>query len=159
MDSQRLRRIGIGSDHRGYKLKEKLKEFLKKQKYQVIDFGVYSEERADYPLIAFELTRHIPETADPKLPLIKFGILICGSGIGMSISANKVKGIRAALCLSPQLAMRARQHNNANVLVLPAEFISFSKAKKIVEVFLREKFLKGRYQIRNQQILEYEKQN
>lgn len=157
--SNKIKTIGIGADHRGYKLKEKLKAFLVKQNYQVIDFGVNSEDRADYPLIAFELSNHIPEVKNPKFPLIRYGILICGSGIGMSISANKVKGIRAALCLSPAMAIRARQHNNANILVLPAEFITLTKAKKIIEVFLKTKFLKGRYQLRNQQILEYESKN
>ena len=148
--------IGIGSDHRGYILKEKLKTFLTKQGYKVTDFGVFSEERADYPLVAFELAKHIKGVAKIKSPKLNFGILICGSGLGMSIAANKVKGIRAALCLTPEFAQRSRQHNNANVLVLAADFTSAKKAEKIVKAFLTEPFAQGRHKTRIHQISKYE---
>jgi ribose 5-phosphate isomerase B len=155
--AQRLRRIGIGADHRGYKLKEKLKFFLVMQGYKVNDYGVFSEDRADYPKIAIELAHHLKTTPKPKSPKIDWGILICSTGVGMSIAANKVKGIRAALCLSPEFAQRARQHNNANVLVLAGDFTSPKKAQEIVKVFLSESFLKGRYRKRTNQIAKYEK--
>lgn len=154
--SLKLKDVGIGSDHRGFKLKEKLKEFLIKQGYQVKDFGVYSQDRTDYPLVAFALTEHIKNIPKAKIPKLDIGILICGSGLGMSISANKVKGIRAALCLTPEFARRARQHNNANVLVLPADFLTAKKAIEILRVFLSERFLKERHLIRLRQISAYE---
>jgi ribose 5-phosphate isomerase B len=152
----KVRKVGIGSDHRGYELKEKLKLYLVTQRYKVCDFGVFSENRADYPLVAFELSRHVKGISNPKAPVIDYGILICGSGLGMAIAANKVKGIRAALCLNKDFARRARQHNNANVLVLAADFTSFDKAKEIVKVFAREKFLGGRHLTRVKQIKKYE---
>lgn len=148
--------IGIGSDHRGYKLKDKLRLFLVVQGYKVNDFGVYSEDRADYPLVAFKLCRSVKSTVKPKSPKIDLGILICGSGLGMSIAANKVKGIRAALCLTPEFARRSRQHNNANVLVLAADFTPLAMAKDIVKVFIQEKFLGERHQKRIKQIRAYE---
>jgi ribose 5-phosphate isomerase B len=151
--------IGIGSDHRGFKLKEKLKEFLIQQRHKVTDFGVYSEARADYPIIAFKLARHIKGVSKIKSPKLDYGILICGSGLGMSIAANKVKGIRAALCSTPEMARRARQHNNANVLVLSADFTKFLRAKEIVNVFLAEQFLGERHKTRINQISNYEKKN
>ncbi len=148
--------IGIGADHRGFKLKEKLKDYLSNQGYKTIDFGVFSENRADYPLVAFALTKHIKEVSKAKTPKLDFGILICGSGLGMSIAANKVKGIRAALCLNPDFAQRARQHNNANVLVLAADFTKSTEARKIAKVFLTERFLGERHKIRIEQIANYE---
>ncbi len=156
MNSNKFANIGIGSDHRGFKLKEKLKDFLAEQGYKITDFGVHSEDRADYPLIAFKLAQHIKGVANVKLPKIDRGILICGSGIGMSISANKVKGIRAALCLTPEFAARARQHNDANVLVLAADFTITKKAEKIVITFLSESFSGGRHKKRIFQITGYE---
>lgn len=152
----KVKSIGVGSDHRGFKLKEKLKKFLMKQKYKVIDFGVYSEERADYPLVAFKLARSVNGASGIKSPKLDYGILICGSGLGMSIAANKVKGIRATLALTPEFAQRARQHNNANVLVLAADFTKFPKAKEIVNVFLAEQFLGERHGTRIRQISNYE---
>jgi len=152
----KIQKIGIGSDHRGFKLKEKLKDFLTEQDYKIIDFGVHSEDRADYPLVAFELTQHIKDVPKVKLPKLDIGILICGSGLGMAIAANKTKGIRATLCLNPEFARRARQHNNANILVLAADFTSFPKAKEIVKVFLSETFLGKRHQVRVKQIKDYE---
>jgi len=152
----KVKSIGVGSDHRGFKLKEKIKSFLEEQGHKVIDFGVFSEERADYPIVAFELAHHIKAVPKAKTPKLDFGILVCGSGIGMSISANKVKGIRAALCLNPEFAKRSRQHNDANILVLAADFTTYTKAKNIIEVFLSEKFLGERHSTRINQISNYE---
>ena len=153
----KIPKIGIGADHRGYKLKEALKLFLVMQRYKVQDFGVFSEDRADYPKIAIELAQHLKSTPKPKSPQIDWGILICSTGIGMSIAANKVKGVRAALCTSPKFARQARQHNNANVLVLAGDFTPLKKAKKIVQVFLSTSFLKGRYKKRIDLISKFEK--
>jgi ribose 5-phosphate isomerase B len=152
----KVKSIGIGSDHRGYKLKERLKGFLTEQGYKVTDFGVFSEERADYPKVAFALTKHIKGVQNIRPPKLDVGILICSSGLGMSMAANKVKGIRAALCLTPELAARARQHNDANVLVLAADFTTPKKAQEIVKVFLSEPFSGGRHKKRLQQITAYE---
>lgn len=155
----KVKSIGIGADHRGFKLKEKIKTFLEEQGYKVTDFGVYSEERADYPKVAFELAHHIKAVPKAKTPKLDFGILICSSGLGMSIAANKVKGIRAALCLNPEFAKRSRLHNDANILVLAADFTTFTKAKNITEVFLSEKFLGERHHTRIRQISDYEMKN
>lgn len=149
-------RVGIGSDHRGYKLKEKLKLFLVVQGYKVNDFGVFSDDRADYPLVAFKLAHSVKGVIKPKAPQSDYGILICGSGIGMSIAANKVKGIRAALCLNPEFARRSRRHNNANILVLAADFTTYAKSQEITKVFLSEKFLGERHLLRVKQIRDYE---
>ena len=152
----KVKSIGIGADHRGYKLKEKLKLFLVMQRYKVQDFGVFSDDRADYPKIAIELAQHLKSTPKPKSPKIDWGILICSTGIGMSIAANKVKGVRAALCLTPEFARRSRQHNNANVLVLAGDFTTVKTAEKISQVFLTESFLGERHKTRIRQIMAYE---
>jgi ribose 5-phosphate isomerase B len=149
-------RLGIGSDHRGFKLKEKLKLSLAKFGCKVTDFGVFSEKRADYPLVAIKLSKHVKGVPKSKSPTIDYGILICGSGLGMSIAANKVKGIRAALCLTPEFACRSRQHNDANVLVLAADFVKLLQAKAIIQAFIKEKFLGERHIIRIHQISAYE---
>ena len=124
--------------------------------YKVTDFGVGSEKRADYPKVAFELAHHIKAVPKAKTPKLDLGILICGSGIGMSISANKVQGIRAALCLNPEFARRSRQHNDANVLVLAADFTTYTKSTYIIEAFLSEKFLGEQHLTRIEQISNYE---
>jgi ribose 5-phosphate isomerase B len=122
----------IGSDHAGFALKEKLRESLK-QEFELIDTGVFSEKRADYPKIAFELAQKIArENAT--------GILVCGTGIGMSIAANKVKGIRAAVIYDEFTAQMAREHNNANIACLGARNITEENALKITKIFLSTKF-------------------
>ncbi len=143
-------KIGIGADHRGFLLKEKLKKFLEENNYQIKDFGTYSEEPSDYPDFAFPLCEDLVKKR------INRGILICGSGLGMSISANKVKGIRAALCLNKEMAKMARNHNNANILVLAANFTSLEIAKEIVLTFLKENFEGGRHLRRIKKIKKYE---
>jgi len=126
-------KIAIGSDHAGYELKEKLKEFLKENKYHFEDFGTDSTDATDYPEFA-------KKVAEAVLGGFEFGILICGSGIGMSIAANKFPGIRAAFCMNHELAKASREHNNANVLTLGARFIEEAEAKKTVKAFLETKF-------------------
>lgn len=132
-------RIAIGSDHAGYGLKEELKLFLKERKHEVEDCGADSDESSDYPDYA-------KKVAEAVLGGCDLGILICGSGIGMSMAANKFPGIRAAFCPSPEFARVSREHNNANVLTLGARFIEESAAKDIVKVFLESEFTgKERY--------------
>lgn len=132
-------KIAIGSDHAGFELKETLIGYLKTKSIEVSDKGCYSLERADYPDYG-----HAVATAVLNKE-VDFGILMCGSGNGINMAANKHKGIRAALCWNPEIAVLARQHNDANVLVLPARYISVEEAKKCVELFLTEKFEGGRH--------------
>jgi ribose 5-phosphate isomerase B len=142
--------IGIGSDHRGYKLKQALKKYLIAQHHEVRDFGSKDEQPVDYPDIALTLAETV------KRGEIERGILICGSGLGMTIAANKVKGVRAALCSLPKLARRAREHNDANILVLAGDFIRTKQAKLIVGTFLTTPFSGERHQRRIDKIAQYE---
>jgi len=132
-------RIALAADHRGFSLKEKVKKFLEKEGYKVLDFGTYNEKRCDYPDYGLKAARAIQKRKAHR------GVFICGSGIGMSIAANKVKGIRAGLCLYPEMAQRARRDTNTNVLVLAADFTPFKKAVPILKLWLRERFARGRY--------------
>ncbi|PMP69236.1 MAG: ribose 5-phosphate isomerase B [Thermodesulfobacterium geofontis] len=134
--------IVIASDHAGYFLKEKIKEFLQKENYKVIDVGCFSPESVDYPEYgAKAVGKILNKEAD-------FGILICGTGLGMSIVANRFSGIRAALCHEPFSAKMARLHNNANVLVLGGRIIGDGIAIEIVKVFLETPFEGGRHERR-----------
>jgi len=135
-------KIGIASDHAGFELKEILKVELKKLGYTITDFGTNSPESMDYPDVAHPLADAIEEGS---LPL---GIAICGSGNGISMTVNKHKGIRAALCWNEELAKLARYHNNANILSLPARFISSETAINIVKAFLSASFEGGRHEAR-----------
>lgn len=132
--------IAIGSDHAGFDLKEYLIKLLKSKNLRVLDKGCYSLERADYPDFAHAVSMSVLNNE------ATFGILMCGSGNGINMSANKHAGIRAALCWNSEIAALARQHNDANVLVLPARYISEEEAEKCVDVFLNESFEGGRHQ-------------
>jgi len=132
-------RIAIGNDHRGFALKEALKELLDGLGHEWVDFGCQSEEPVDYPDIARPLAEAVAAGGYER------GILICGNGIGMSIAANKVKGIRAALCDDLFAARLARRHNDANVLCMGAWRIGVGLAEEIVRVFLSEDFDGGRH--------------
>ncbi len=138
--------ISIGSDHAGFELKKQIIDYLKNKSFIIIDKGCFSEERADYP----DFAHHTAESVITKES--EFGILMCGSGNGINMTANKHKGIRAALCWTSEIAAMARQHNDANVLVLPARYITISEALKCVDVFLSEKFEGGRHQERIEKI-------
>ncbi len=138
--------ISIGSDHAGFELKKQIIDYLINKSFIVIDKGCFSEERADYP----DFAHHTAESVITKES--EFGILMCGSGNGINMTANKHKGIRAALCWTSEIAAMARQHNDANVLVLPARYITISEALKCVDVFLTEKFEGGRHQERIEKI-------
>lgn len=139
-------KIAIGSDHAGYELKEKLKEYLSAFCDEVMDFGCTGLNSCDYPDFAVPLAHSVVAGN------YNFGILICGTGIGMSITANKIAGIRAANCCSVEMARLARQHNDANVLTLGARLLDFELAKEIVSTFLLEKFEGGRHIPRIQKI-------
>lgn len=143
--------IVIGSDHAGYVLKEKVKMYLDDEGKSYTDVGTYSEESCDYPYIAERVARQVADDEKSK------GILICGSGIGMSIAANKIKGIRAALCMNSELAEMSRRHNDANILCLGARFINSEEAEKIISVFINTEFESGRHARRIEEIGDMEK--
>lgn len=134
-----MKRIIIGSDHRGFVLKDKLKKYLKSRDYRVTDIGVFSKQSCDYPETAYTVAKAVSGKKFTK------GILICYSGIGNCIVANKIPGVRAAVCYNVKLARLSREHNDTNVLVLAVGFVSESNAKKIIEVWLETKFLGGRH--------------
>jgi ribose 5-phosphate isomerase B len=136
------KRIAIGSDHIGYPLKEDIKKYLQELGYSYQDFGTNSAERTDYPLFAKEVTSAV------KSQQADLGILICGTGVGMSITANKVKGIRALVCSEPYSAMLSRQHNNTNVLTLGSRVVGLEVAKMIVKAWLDAEFEGGRHAAR-----------
>ena len=144
-------KIAIGSDHGGFKLKEQITKFLKRKEYKVMDFGTNSEQSCDYPLIAYSVAKSVSRKDSKR------GILVCKSGIGNSITANKVKGIRAALCYNIKAAKLSRKHNDANVLVLGALFIDFAKASKMIDIWLNTEFEGGRHLRRVKQIERIEK--
>ena len=141
-------KIAIGCDHAAFQLKEKLKIYLQSKEYELIDFGCYSEERADYPDYAHPVANAVEsKEAD-------FGLLLCGSGNGINMTANKHSGIRSALCWMAEIAELARLHNDANILTLPARFITEEEAKKCVDVFYTTKFEGGRHSDRVNKINE-----
>lgn len=135
-------KIAIGSDHAGFELKEKIKQLLTGKNIEVEDFGPFSTDSVDYPDFAHP-TAEAVETNKADL-----GILLCGSGNGIAMTANKHQGIRAAICWTTELAELARQHNNANVLVLPARFVTEEDGLKIVEAYLNTEFEGGRHERR-----------
>ena len=139
-------RIAIGSDHRGFALKEALKELLAELGHEWVDFGCQGEEPVDYPDIARPLAEAVAAGEYER------GILICGSGVGMSIAANKVKGIRAALCHDTFAGRLTRRHNDANVLCLGGWCIGRGVAEDIVRLFLSEDFEGGRHARRLEKI-------
>lgn len=134
--------IGIASDHAGYELKETVKRYLEVQGVSVYDFGTHSADSCDYPDFAHPLADAVEKKA------CEYGIAICGSANGISMTVNKHQGCRAAICWKPELAALARQHNDANVLSLPARFISESDALEIVKVFFSTDFEGGRHERR-----------
>jgi len=133
-------KIAIACDHAGYAYKKSIKEYLS-QKYalKIEDFGAYSTESMDYPDVAHKLADSVSK-AETDL-----GIILCGSGNGVCMTVNKHKAIRGALCWTPEIVKLARQHNNANVLCLPARFVSLEDALEMVEVFLTTEFEGGRH--------------
>lgn len=137
-----MEKIAFASDHAGYELKLKLEKYVESKGYEIEDFGTDSEESCDYPDFAHPAAMAVEDGR------CAFGIAMCGSGNGIQMTLNKHQGIRAALCWLPELAALAKQHNNANILVLPARFISYDEAVKIVDAYLDAKFEGGRHQRR-----------
>lgn len=143
--------ILVASDHAGFKLKEKLKDYLSGIGYLPKDLGTYSKDSCDYPDYAAGLARNISRKK------YKQGILVCKSGIGSSIVANRFPGVRAALCYNTKAARLSREHNDSNVLVLGAGFVKIGLAKKILRVWLKTKFQGGRHLRRLNKIKKIEK--
>lgn len=141
-------KIAIGCDHAAFSLKEKLKPYLVSKGYEIKDFGCYSEERADYPDHAHPVANAVESKE------FDFGLLMCGSGNGINMTANKHKGIRSALCWNAEIAELARQHNDANILTLPARYMSEEEAKKCIDVFYTTAFEGGRHADRVKKIAE-----
>lgn len=138
-------KITIGCDHAGVEYKSKIVEFLEKEGHQVLDVGTHGKESVDYPDYAHIVAEEVLAGAD-------FGVLICGSGNGVSMAANKHKGIRAALCWSEEITKLARQHNDANIISIPARFMSLETTTQIIKIFLTEPFEGGRHQRRVEKI-------
>ena len=139
-------KISLGSDHAGFELKEDLRAYLAEQKVEVIDLGVYNEEPVDYPDIGASGAQKVSRGEVDR------GILICGSGIGMSIVANRFPGVRAALCHDLYTARISREHNDANLLILGGRMIGKGLAREILRVWLEAEFQGGRHQRRLEKI-------
>ena len=141
-------KIAIGADHGGYEYKEKLKLMLKESGYEVVDFGTNSDESCDYPIFAKAVAKAVAGGDYER------GILICGTGIGMSITANKFKGVRAALCSDTFSAKATREHNDSNILCMGARVIDFDMAKKITDIWLSTPFSNEERHIRRISMIE-----
>ena len=145
--------IALGCDHGGYELKEEIKKYLDEKNIPYKDFGTSSRERTDYPIYAQKVAKSIQSEECEK------GILICKTGVGMTVVANKFKGIRCAVCSDEAVAKQAKEHSNINILALPAEYVSITKAVPIIRIWLASEFQEGRYFDRLQMIAEIEKEN
>ena len=145
--------IAIGSDHGGYELKEELKKVLEEKGLEYKDCGAYSTDRVDYPIIAKEVSKAVQAKECEK------GILICRSGYGMAMVANKFKGIRSAPCFCTRAAEFSRLHNNTNVLSLGADYVTVDEAKEILKTWLNTEFEGGRHQERLDLVSEIENEN
>lgn len=135
-------KIAIGADHAGFVYKEKLVEYLTDKGIEVQDFGTFSTDSVDFPDFAHP-TAEAVETGQAD-----FGILLCGSGQGVNMTANKHKGVRSALCWNTDIARLTRMHNNANVIALPARFVAYEYAVEMIEIFLNTEFEGGRHEKR-----------
>ncbi len=139
-------KLAIGADHAGYDYKEQLKKYLLQNKFEVIDKGTYSADSVDYPDFAHPVATAVTgKEADA-------GILICGSANGVAIAANKHHGIRAAICWTNEVAELARKHNDANIICIPARFVSFELAKSMTDIFMKTEFEKGIHERRVEKI-------
>jgi ribose 5-phosphate isomerase B len=135
-------KIAIGADHAGFKLKEDIKSYLISKGYKVLDFGTNSSEPTDYPEFGHKVAKSVKSGESDR------GFTMCGSGNGMNMTANKYPGIRSALCWKKEIAVLARQHNDANICALPSRFISKEEAIEIANAFLDTKFEGGRHERR-----------
>lgn len=143
-------KIGIGSDHGGFELKESIKDYLNKEGIEFIDFGTYSKDSVDYPDFGKKVAEAVVSNEVDR------GIVICGTGIGISIAANKVRGIRCALCSETYSARMSREHNDANMLALGARVLGVDLALEIVSTWIKSEFQGGRHEIRVNKISEIE---
>jgi ribose 5-phosphate isomerase B len=134
--------VAVGADHAGYDYKAQIVAYLEAKGFTVNDMGTYSPESTDYPDFAHPVASAV-ESGEAA-----FGVLVCGSANGVAITANKHQGIRAAICWLPEIASLARQHNNANVICLPARYVSVQEAAEMVETFLNTAFEGGRHEKR-----------
>jgi len=146
-------KIALGADHKGFQLKSKIMPLLKKRGATVIDFGAFSESSVDYSDFALKVSEEVAAGRADK------GILICWTGNGMTIAANKVKGIRAALALTSEMAQLARSHNNANVLTLSGKYTKTAELENILKKFISTEFEGGRHERRLGKIKKYEDEN
>lgn len=137
-----MSKIAIGCDHAGYVYKESIKELLRSKGIESIDFGTDSPDSVDYPDFVHPVAESV-EKGESNL-----GIIMCGSGNGVAMTANKHQGIRAAICWNEELAALARQHNDANIIALPCRFVSEALANKMVDIFISTDFEGGRHQRR-----------
>jgi ribose 5-phosphate isomerase B len=135
-------KIGLACDHAGFSHKEETKKYLTNKNYKVEDFGCFSEESVDYPDFAHKLSISIINKNND------LGIQFCGTGNGINMSANKHLKIRSALCWKPEIAEQAKLHNNANILTMPARYISWQETKEIIDIFLETSFEGGRHERR-----------
>ena len=138
--------IAIGADHAGFEYKSVLTEILKEEELEVKDFGTYSADSVDYPDFAHPVSESVEKGESVC------GVLICGSANGVAITANKHQGIRAAICWKDEIAQLARQHNNANIICIPARFVSKEEAKQMLRTFLATSFEGGRHENRVKKI-------
>jgi ribose 5-phosphate isomerase B len=134
--------IAIGSDHAGFELKVELVKWLNQQHIQVMDMGVYENKSVDYPDYAHPVAKAVEEKES------SFGILLCGTANGVCMTANKHQGIRAAICWAPEVAKLVREHNDANIICIPARFINPDMTKSLVEIFMQTAFEGGRHERR-----------
>ncbi|WP_300330128.1 ribose 5-phosphate isomerase B [Fusobacterium sp.] len=141
-------KIAVGCDHGGFELKEKVKAHLEGKGYEVLDLGCYSTESVNYPVYGKAVGRAVANKE------VDYGIVICGTGIGISIAANKVKGVRAALCMNTTMARLTREHNDANILAFGARMVGDVLALEMVDTFLNTKFEGGRHIARIEMIEE-----
>ncbi|MBI5863915.1 MAG: ribose 5-phosphate isomerase B [Planctomycetes bacterium] len=143
-------KIAIGSDHRGFEAKERIKILLRELGAEIIDHGTNSREACDYPDTAIHVGRDVASAAAER------GILLCGTGLGMSITANKIAGVRAALCHDELTAQLSRRHNDANVLCLPADLVGDALMQSMIRTWLETKFEGGRHARRVDKIIAFE---
>ncbi len=144
-------RIALGADHAGFQIKDRIKETLQKQGYEVIDFGTHSEESVDYPDYARQVAQSVSQAESDR------GILVCGTGLGMAVTANKFRSIRAATCNDTYTAHMAAEHTDANILCVGARVVDADHAVAIVAEWLKGKFGGGRHQRRIDKITEIER--
>ncbi|MDD5426968.1 MAG: ribose 5-phosphate isomerase B [candidate division Zixibacteria bacterium] len=143
-------KVAVGSDHAGFKMKEKVKRLLQKRRVEVVDFGTNSEESVDYPDYGLKVARAVAGGE------VDYGITVCWTGNGMNMTANKIRGVRAGLALNPDMAFLTRSHNNANVLTLASKYTPENQLEEIIKNFLETPFEGGRHQRRVDKITDAE---